>query len=179
MKHSLDFNFSLQALRSPNHSKLSDMKLSPRMSGGGGDDDGHFPGKVPILPEFPHIPRPSRILECEPTDLPPFLYYASPKVQTRACQVFCSSRAAAWHMVRHQHCTSVAGLETVWFGSPEGAALHEARSQHFHPLPIGGLVAATPRFGWSNIIVPGKSDQNNEYNFIYFTAYIYCGNYGH
>jgi hypothetical protein len=158
------------------------MKLSPRTSGGGGtggggggvggtgtgsgsgggggDDVGHFPGKVPILPEFLHIPHPSRILECEPTDLPPFLYYTSPKVQTRARQVFCSSRAAAWHMLCHQHCSSVEGLRTVWFGSPEAAALHEARSQHFHPVPVGGLVAATPRFGWSNIIVPGKSDQN-------------------
>lgn len=82
-------------------------------------------------------------------------------------------------MLRHQHCTSVEGLQTVWFGSPEAAALHEARLQHFHPLPVGGLVASSPRFGWSNIIVPGKSDQNNEFNFIHFTAYIYCGDYGH
>jgi hypothetical protein len=75
--------------------------------------------------------------------------------------VFCSSRAAAWHNLHHQHCTCVEGLHTVWFGSPEAAALHEARSQHFHPVHVGGLVAATPRFGWSNIIVPGKSSQTN------------------
>lgn len=155
----LCFTFLLQTLRSPNHSKMLDTKSSPR--GSGGDDEGNFPGKVPILPEFPHIPRLSRILECQPTDLPPFLYYTSPKVQTRARDVFCSSRAAAWHAVRHQHCTCIEGLQTVWFGSPEAAALHEARSQHFHPVDVGGLVAATPRFGWSNIIVPGKSRQIN------------------
>jgi DNA helicase INO80 len=120
-----------------------------------------LPGKVPILPEFPHVPHPSRILDCQPTDIPPFLYYASPKVQTRARDVFCSSRAAAWYMLRHQQCTSVEGLQTLWYGSPEAAAQHEATSQHFHPVHIGGLAAATPRFGWSNIIVPGKFSQTN------------------
>jgi hypothetical protein len=64
-------------------------------------------------------------------------------------------------MLRHQQCTSVEGLQTVWYGSPEAAALHEARSQHFHPIHIGGLAAATARFGWSNIIVPGKPSQTN------------------
>lgn len=135
------------------------MKSCPRLNAG--EDEGHFPGKVPILPEFPHIPRPSRILECQPTDLPPFLYYTSPRVQTRAREVFCSSRAAAWYMLCHQQCTAVEGLQTVWYGSSEAAALYEARSQHFHPIHVGGLAAATPRFGWSNIIVPGKSSQTN------------------
>jgi hypothetical protein len=137
---------------------MSDMK-SPRLSAG--EDEGHFPGKVPILPEFLHIPRPSRILDCHPTDMPFFLYYTSPKVQTGGREVFCSSRAAAWYMLRHQQCTSAEGLETLWYGSPEAAALHEARSQHFHPIHTGGLAAATPRFGWSDIIVPGKSIQTN------------------
>jgi hypothetical protein len=133
---------------------MSDIK-SPRLSAG--EDEGHFPGKVPILPEFPYIRHPSRIRDCQPTDMPLFLYYTSPKVQTRAREVFCSSRAAAWYRLRHEQCTSVEGLQALWYGSPEAAALHEARSQHFHPIHIGGLEAATPRFGWSNIIVPGKS----------------------
>ncbi|KDR11347.1 hypothetical protein L798_14889, partial [Zootermopsis nevadensis] len=136
------------------HRILRNLKSSPRVSGG--DDEGHVSGKVPILPEFFHIPHPSRILECQPTDLPPFLYYINPKVQTRAREVYCSSRAAAWDALCHQHCTSREGLQTVLFGSPEDADLYEARSQHFHPVNAGGIEAATPRFGWSNIIVPDK-----------------------
>ena len=142
-----------QALRSPNHSKMPDMKSPSR---GNAEDDNHFPGKVPILPEFPHIPHPPRILECQPTDIPPFLYYTCPRVQTRARDVYCSSRAAAWQAIHHQHCTCLEGLQTVWYGSPEAAVQYQAKSQHFHPAPVGGLVAATPRFGWSNIVVPGE-----------------------
>ncbi|KAJ9576387.1 hypothetical protein L9F63_006743, partial [Diploptera punctata] len=92
------------------------------------------PYSFPILPEFPHMPRAPRVLECEPTDIPAFLYYTCPRVQTKARDVYCSSRAAAWHAIHHQHCTSLEGLQTVWYG----------------------LVAATPRFGWSNVIVPDK-----------------------
>ncbi|XP_069680112.1 chromatin-remodeling ATPase INO80 [Periplaneta americana] len=145
---------SPKALRSPNHTKLTDMKSPPKS--GGCDEDGHFPGKVPILPEFPHVPHPPRILECEPTDLPSFLYYTCPKVQTRSRDVYCSSRAAAWRALCHQHCSSLEGLQTVWYGSPEAAMLYEARSQHFQPVSVGGIEAATPRYGWSNIIVPDK-----------------------
>ncbi|PSN47095.1 hypothetical protein C0J52_19309, partial [Blattella germanica] len=143
---------SPKILRSPNHSKLPDMKSPPR---GSTEDDGHFTGKVPILPEFIHVPRPPRILECEPTDMPSFLYYTCPKVQTRVSEVYCSRRSAAWQIIRHQHCSSLEGLQTVWYGSSENADLYQNRSLHFYPVPVGGLVAARPRFGWSNIIVPG------------------------
>ena len=129
------------------------MKSPPR---GNGEDDSHLPGKVPILPEFPHIPRDPRILECQATDMPAFLYYTCPRVQTKSREVYCSSRAAAWLTIHHQHCTSPEGLQTVWYGSPDTVVQYQEKSQHFHPVPVGGLVAATPRFGWSNIVVPGE-----------------------
>lgn len=34
-----------------------------------------------VLPEIHHIPRPPRKLQCQPTNLPNFLYGLAPKVQ--------------------------------------------------------------------------------------------------
>ncbi|XP_063241370.1 chromatin-remodeling ATPase INO80-like isoform X2 [Bacillus rossius redtenbacheri] len=109
-----------------------------------------------VLPEFPHVPRPSQVLECQPTDIPAFLYYTSPKVRARPMQLYCSWRRAAWEALRHRLCGGAEGLQTVWHGSPAGARQHAVRSQALRPSPPAGLWAAAPRFGWSGIIVPDK-----------------------
>ncbi|XP_075227688.1 chromatin-remodeling ATPase INO80 isoform X2 [Lycorma delicatula] len=112
--------------------------------------------KLTILPEFRHVPRPPRILECYPTYLSGFLYNMVPKVQVRCREIYASCREAAWWSLSHQQCSSQIGQDAVWFGSPEAAVDYRRRASLFHSPPVGGLVAATPITGWSNIIIPDK-----------------------
>nr|CAD7431166.1 unnamed protein product [Timema monikensis] len=86
-------------------------------------------GRFSILPEFPHKPQDSTVLELQPTDMPTFL---------------------------HKHCFPREGQQTLLYGSPESASLYMARTRLFHPPVLGGLAASVPRFGWSNILVPDK-----------------------
>lgn len=112
--------------------------------------------KLTILPEFRHVPRPPRILDCYPTNLPSFLYRMVPKVEVRSREMYASCRDAAWWVFSHQQCSSPEGLEAVWYGSPESAAHYRRRFSLFHIPLVGGLTAATPITGWSNIIIPDK-----------------------
>jgi len=71
--------------KSPRNPK---QQQQPSVNEDGGDavEDAAARGKVPVLPEFPHVPRPARIEQCVPTDMPAFLYYTSPKVCTESEQ---------------------------------------------------------------------------------------------
>ncbi|GLG99211.1 Chromatin-remodeling ATPase INO80 [Gryllus bimaculatus] len=142
-------------IRSPNFTK--ELKSPSKI----GEEENSSPvasrgGKCPILPEFLHVPRPPKVWECEPTDLPSFLHYTCPKIQTRSSSIFCSSRRAAWSVLRHQHCHDLEGWKTMWYGSPDLANAYLSRAQYFNTQPVGGIEAAVPKYGWSNIVVPDK-----------------------
>ncbi|XP_026687851.1 chromatin-remodeling ATPase INO80 [Diaphorina citri] len=76
-------------------------------------------------------------------------------VVTRSRQLYASSRSCAWYNIEHEHCHSSNGLDTVWYGSPRLAQLYTQRNNYFSRPQVGGLMAVTPKRGWSNISIPG------------------------
>uniref|UniRef100_W8APB8 Chromatin-remodeling ATPase INO80 n=1 Tax=Ceratitis capitata TaxID=7213 RepID=W8APB8_CERCA len=87
-----------------------------------------------LLPEFPHLPRTPTEYQCEPLEMPRFLYGLSQRVQAVNRYLYCESRDAAWAQIRHIQCENPIGLELV------NTALDLCR----------------PRYGWSSIVVPDK-----------------------
>ncbi|XP_065355033.1 chromatin-remodeling ATPase INO80 [Calliphora vicina] len=87
-----------------------------------------------LLPEFEHIQRLPQYYQCEALEMPKFLYGLNNRINAYKRQLYCESRAAAWSLIRHQHCEN-----------PEGLQLVDA-----------SFKLAAPRFGWSSIIIPDK-----------------------
>ncbi|XP_061386788.1 chromatin-remodeling ATPase INO80 [Musca vetustissima] len=87
-----------------------------------------------LLPEFEHKRRLPQYYQCEPLDMPRFLYGLNQKVNTYNRHLYCESRAAAWSQIRHLHCENPEGLEVV----------------------NSGMELLTPKFGWSSIVIPDK-----------------------
>ncbi|XP_023166084.2 chromatin-remodeling ATPase INO80 [Drosophila hydei] len=87
-----------------------------------------------LLPEFPHRPRKPQCYQCEPLQMPRFLYGLGQRVQAVDRHLYCESRAAAWAQIRHLQCENVLGRELVGTG----------------------LALCKPRNGWSSIVVPDK-----------------------
>lgn len=112
--------------------------------------------EMECLPEFPHIERKPVILPLEPTYLPSCFYQITHKLATTARQLYASSRACAWHNIEHAHCNSRAGHDTVWYGSPALASAYANKNSSFANVSVGGLRAAAPKRGWSNINIPDK-----------------------
>uniref|UniRef100_A0A8D9A723 Chromatin-remodeling ATPase INO80 n=3 Tax=Cacopsylla melanoneura TaxID=428564 RepID=A0A8D9A723_9HEMI len=113
-------------------------------------------GEGGLLPEVIHVVRDSRVLPQEPTYLPACFFDITPKIATRCHQLYASSRACAWYNIEHEHCHSSTGLDIVWYGSPSLASLYTSRNNYFTRPQTGGLMAATPKRGWSNISIPDK-----------------------
>lgn len=91
-------------------------------------------GNLILIPEFPHIPRNSRTLTCEPTEMPRFLYNLPPKIQSSAKRLYVESRAAAWEAKRFDHCDSSLGWNLV-----------NDTVNTMHPCS-----------GWSTVTIPDK-----------------------
>lgn len=89
---------------------------------------------VQLVPEFLHIPRETRKILCEPTEMPKFLFNLPPKVQSHAKNLYVESRAAAWEAKRFDHCDCKEGWELVNEGVKE----------------------TYPHNGWSFIKIPDK-----------------------
>lgn len=87
-----------------------------------------------LIPEFPHVPLKSRVLVCEPTEMPKFLFNLPPKIQSSAKRLYVESRAAAWEEKRFDHCDCSEGWELV----------NNACNQ-MHP-----------HSGWSTVTIPDK-----------------------
>ncbi|EDV98617.1 chromatin-remodeling ATPase INO80 [Drosophila grimshawi] len=87
-----------------------------------------------LLPEFPHHPRKPQRYECEPLQIPRFLYGLGQRVQAVDRHLYCESRGAAWTQIRHVQCENIVGRELV----------------------ATGLALCRPRSGWSSIVVPDK-----------------------
>lgn len=115
---------------------------------------------VQSLEDFPlhhHIPRPSRVLQCQPMDLPKFLFYTIPKIQVKPHRYFCPDRGAAWQVMKENLCGTPEGLLSVLYGSPEVYELVRWYNPwHFFTAPAGGLMGSKPIHGWSGCFVPDK-----------------------
>lgn len=91
-------------------------------------------GTLRLLPDFPHIPRETRKLICQPTEMPRFLYCLPPRIQSRQKRPYIESRAAAWEATRFEHCDCKEGWEII------DNSVKETR----------------PHLGWSAITIPDK-----------------------
>lgn len=82
---------------------------------------------VQSLEDFPlhhHIPRPSRVLQCQPMDLPKFLFYTIPKVslcadnQTSSLFKFCHHRVlwcTKWYILIYTYTGRNVYTQTAYF----------------------------------------------------------------
>ena len=115
-------------------------------------------GSVPLVSELHHIPRPVRLRPCVPTSCPGFLLNFPAKVAAIPHHhISVSSRTVAYRHDDHVR---------VWTGPGVAATgkltlLHgeEECSQqplHYSPAPPKGLLACSPNYGWSNIVIPDK-----------------------
>lgn len=97
-------------------------------------------------------PRQSQIYECQPTQLPSFVYFYSPKVTTRARQLWVpGSRSAAYVWQRHEACDSHEGRDLIFYG-------HSSFSQSPWSCDnLGGLSPLRHQSGWFNISIPGNA----------------------
>ncbi|XP_037892218.1 chromatin-remodeling ATPase INO80 [Glossina fuscipes] len=103
-------------------------------TGGAGSKNKLTKEALRLLPEFHHKKHVPRYYQCEPLEMPKFLYALNQRVQAYKRQLYCESRAAAWSQIRHEHCENREGLELV----------------------ENGLKLSAPAFGWSSIIIPDK-----------------------
>lgn len=99
--------------------------------------------------------RPSQVFKCERTELPAFLFCAIPKVESTFPQLYCSSRRAAWHLIRHIDDYSWSSLNAYWQKSTE-TQISQASNQSWYPVPTSAVEVLRPHNGWSHINIPGK-----------------------
>ncbi|CAM1318875.1 INO80 (predicted) [Pycnogonum litorale] len=104
------------------------------------------------LPVFVHKMRSPCIFNDCPTEVPSFLLQTFPKVVAKPTECFCSDSDAAWKTLLHSNCGSNEGLTCVSYGNFELAENWFARRLRFFTPEIGGILGATPRFGWSRVI---------------------------
>ncbi|XP_043490017.1 chromatin-remodeling ATPase INO80 isoform X2 [Polistes fuscatus] len=122
--------------------------------------------KLTLLPEHPHLPRPSIFRFCQQTTIPAFVHDNYPKVQANPRKLYVSNSSAACAWRRHEDCGGPFGQTLLWFGYERAISLSESqdnlnmrvkhRTSTFSYEPLGGLSACNPINGWSNIIVPDK-----------------------
>lgn len=122
----------LAPLKSPTRPIKSPIKTPPALAAEKKVDE--VCGNIVLIPEFPHVPRESRTLLCEPTDMPRFLISLPPKVQSSAKRLYVESRAAAWEAKRFDHCDCREGWELI------DDTVHQMR----------------PCLGWSTVTIPDK-----------------------
>jgi DNA helicase INO80 len=89
---------------------------------------------IHLQPEFPHVSKPSIIMECQATEMPRFLYDLPPKVSCPVRKIYCESREAAWEAKRFEQCDSKDGWKLV----------------------DRAFDSAIPVSGWSNVVIPDK-----------------------
>ncbi|XP_050526441.1 chromatin-remodeling ATPase INO80 isoform X2 [Daktulosphaira vitifoliae] len=95
--------------------------------------------------------RPPKIYECFPTQFPSFIYFYSPKVATKARELWVpGSRSAAFVWQRHENCDSNEGKNFILNGEPNLCHNQWACSN------IGGVNALRPQNGWFHISIPDK-----------------------
>ncbi|XP_056620609.1 chromatin-remodeling ATPase INO80 [Triplophysa dalaica] len=93
---------------------------------------------------------------CQPTSPPKFLFAVTPRVTSVPMERYCVDRSAEyeWRLIRDGG--SLIAKQCFLYGSPELARAWAQRSQAFHPLSPGGVMALQQRHGWSFIRIPDK-----------------------
>lgn len=84
------------------------------------------------------------------------MFYGILQITARSRSIFASSRAVAWQQVQHESCGSSEAREAVWLGPPWLAQRVENSARYFVPTIPGGLIGASPPFGWSSVLIPGQ-----------------------
>ncbi|VVC26797.1 Helicase, C-terminal,Helicase superfamily 1/2, ATP-binding domain,P-loop containing nucleoside [Cinara cedri] len=95
--------------------------------------------------------RPLQIYECQPTQLPSFLYFYSPKVTTKGRKLWVpGSRSAAYVWQQHESCNSAKGFNLIYNG--DSSFSHNQWSCE----NVGGLNSSRPWNGWFHISIFDK-----------------------
>ncbi|KAK7925849.1 hypothetical protein WMY93_008159 [Mugilogobius chulae] len=102
---------------------------------------------------------------CQPVLPPKFLLTATPRVTAVPMERYCNDRSAEydWRVTR-------SGGGTVYrdcflYGSPDLASDWAARATSFYPQSPGGVMAISPRHGWSYIRIPAVGERYRGHEF--------------
>jgi len=113
--------------------------------------------KTPDLPEFPFQSRPVQVISNQWTDMPPVFCLSALKVSCRGFPVVCSDRSAAYWLEGLPRCGSLEGENLMLHGSVAGRPdPRKSDAFIFQSMPPGGIEAAKPKQGWSNVVLPDK-----------------------
>ncbi|KAG0719557.1 Chromatin-remodeling ATPase INO80 [Chionoecetes opilio] len=114
-------------------------------------------GDILLLPEIRHVPRPPRVLPCQPTSIPTFLLHTCPKAQCLEKELLVHDRTAAWWLLRQGQFDDTEAKTYVTHGSEELEKEWQERKWRLSGVSGGGgLRGAYPRLGWSHILIPDK-----------------------
>lgn len=114
-------------------------------------------------------PRALQLYECQPTQLPSFMYFYYPKITSKARQLWVpGSRSAAYVWQRHEACDSPEGRELIFNG--HSSFTHSPWSCDH----VGGLNALKPQNGWFNISIPGMLDYFINFFDLMILTFIFC-----
>ncbi|VDI53953.1 DNA helicase INO80 [Mytilus galloprovincialis] len=123
----------------------------------------HSPTKSPSHHPLPHeIPhhhkyRPPRELKCQPTELPPYMYYTMPKVNVNAPSWECHDRSAAWQIMKENLCGTLEARQSLLYGTPEiYTGVRWWNPWYFSKVQPGGLLGVRPKHGMSGVYCPDK-----------------------
>ena len=115
-------------------------------------------GSVPLVSELHHTPRPVRLRPCVPTSCPGFLLNFPAKVAAIPHHyISVSSRTVAYRHDDHVRVWTGPGVEaTAKLTLLHGVEERPQQPLHYSPVPLKGLLACSPNYGWSNIVIPDK-----------------------
>lgn len=104
-----------------------------------------------------HRYRPPRVLHCQPTELPPYLYYSIPKVHVKPLIWECHDRSAAWTIMKENLCGTLEARQSLLYGTPEVyTGVRWWNPWYFSKVEPGGLFGVSPKHGMSGIYSPDK-----------------------
>ncbi|XP_013388979.2 uncharacterized protein LOC106157780 [Lingula anatina] len=103
-----------------------------------------------------HLPRPPKVLPCQLTDVPAFLYNAMPKIACCPREIYCCDRSAAWEHMRASLCGSLDARNSLLYGTPDVYEQVRWAKYYFYPTLPCGMYGITPKHGYSGIFVPDK-----------------------
>lgn len=67
----------------------------------------------------------------------------------------CSDRTAAWCYRASRLCGTPQGFYSLLYGTPDIHTLVSQSKWYFHPTQPQGLLAVTPKNGYSGVFIPG------------------------
>ncbi|XP_072305663.1 chromatin-remodeling ATPase INO80 [Eucyclogobius newberryi] len=111
---------------------------------------------------------------CQPALPPKFLLVATPRVTAVPMERYCNDRSAEydWRVTRGGG--GAVYRDCFLFGAPQLASDWTARATSFYPQSPGGVMAISPRHGWSYIRIPDKESLITESGKLHSLDLLLC-----